>query len=181
LKINRVAVGEINMKYFLFAVALLVACIASASGANETASSIDVSNLSAALIKDAYDGSIGGFPEEYKALIGDNRISIKIIGNDSSVNAFGLVTKGGQLEEAIEGELLRPTIEINAKESAILELQKAEDPKAAFDNAIAKNEISVKGNGFLNQLKVNVLLGHPVLPEMIVQILTPTAQQGSTG
>ncbi len=171
----------VNIKYILFAAAMLLACIVFASEASTSPSGIDISTLNATLIKDAYDGSIGEFPEEYKALIGDNRISIKIIGNDSTVNALGLVIKGGQLEEAVEGELASPTIEINAKESAILELQEAEDPKEAFDNAIARNDISVKGNGFLNQLKVNVLLGHPVLPEMIIQILTPPAQQETTG
>jgi hypothetical protein len=169
------------MKYFLLAAATLLACIASASGADTSAQGIDITSLNATLIKEAYDGSIGEFPEAYKELIGDNRISIRIIGNDSSVNAFGLVTKGGQLEEAIEGELKSPTIEINAKESAIIKLQEAEDPKAAFDQAISNKDISVKGNGFINQLKVNVLLGHPVLPEMIIKILTPPAQQEATG
>ncbi len=167
------------MKNVLFAIAMLLACIASASGANSTASGIDISNLNATIIENAYNSSIGGFPEAYKALIGDNRISIRIIGNDSKVNAFGLVTKGGNLQEATEGELKNPTIEINAKESAILKLTAAQDPKAAFDQAIADKDISVKGNGFLNQLKVNALLGNPVLPELLVQILAPPAPQAA--
>jgi hypothetical protein len=168
------------MKYFLLATILLLACISFASGASSNASGIDISNLNATLIKAAYDGSIGQFPQSYKTLIGDNRISIKIIGNDSSVKALGLVTKGGDLQEVTEGELKSPTIEINAKESAIIKLQKADDPTAAFDDAIANKDISVKGYGFLNQLKVDALLGNPILPELIIQVLAPPAPQNAT-
>ena len=168
------------MKYFLLATILLLAFISFASGASSNASGIDISNMNATLIKAAYDGSIGQLDPSYKMLIGDNRISIKITGNDSSVEALGLVIKGGDLQEVTEGELKSPTIEINAKESAVVKLQKADDPTAAFDDAIANKDISVKGYGFLNQLKVDALLGNPILPELIIQVLAPPAPQNAT-
>ena len=116
---------------------------------------------------------MGEFPDSYRSLIGDNRIAIRITALNNSVQSFGLVTKNGLLEDAVDGELADPTIELNVKENAIIKLQNAEDPAAAFDKAIQDKEISVKGNGFINQLKVNVLLGHPVLPELIIQLFAP--------
>ncbi len=119
---------------------------------------------------------MGEFPDSYKSLIGDNRILIRIKGLNNSVQSFGLVTKNGELEDAVDGEIADPTIELNVNENAIIKLQNAEDPAAAFDKAIQDKEISAKGNGFINQLKVNMLLGNPVLPELIVQLFAPTEQ-----
>ena len=152
---------------------LLIACTASTSGSDASNPSFSISDLNSTFIKEAYNGSMGEFPDSYKSLIGDNRIAIRITALNNSVQSFGLVTKNGQLEDAVDGELADPTIELNVKENAIIKLQNAEDPAAVFDKAIQDKEISVKGNGFINQLKVNVLLGHPVLPELIIQLFAP--------
>jgi hypothetical protein len=161
------------MRTFIIGAILLVACIASASGSDASNPSFDISNLNSTSIREAYNGSLGEFPDSYKSLIGDNRIAIRITALNNSVQSFGLVTKNGLLEDAIDGELADPTIELNVNENAIIKLQNAEDPAAAFEKAIQDKEISVKGNGFINQLKVNVLLGHPVLPELIVTLFAP--------
>ena len=91
------------------------------------------------------------------------------------------MTAGGELTEAVDGTLKNPTIEIEIKESAISKLQEAQDPIDVFNKAIANKDISVKGNGFINQLKVNVLLGNPLLPEMIIKLLSPSNQTQATG
>jgi subtilisin-like proprotein convertase family protein len=91
------------------------------------------------------------------------------------------VTKNGQLTEAVDGTLKNPTIEIEIKESAITEFQTAQDPVDVFNKAIDNKDISVKGNGFINQLKVNVLLGNPLLPQLIINLLSPSNQTQATG
>ncbi len=161
------------MRSFIIGAILLVTCTAIASGSNASISSFNISDINSTFIKEAYNGSIGDLPDSYKSLIGDNRIAIRVTGLNNAVHSFGLVTNKGQLVDAVEGELANPTIEINLKESAIVKLQNAEDPAAVFDKAVSDNEISVKGNGFLNQIKVNVLLGNPVLPQLLVQLFTP--------
>ncbi|NPV61019.1 MAG: hypothetical protein HPY61_00020 [Methanotrichaceae archaeon] len=167
------------MKSLVFVFALVALCVTCASGSSATISNIQVSDINSTFLNQAYNESVGDFPEAYKSLIGDNRIAIRIITEDNKVHAFGLVTKKGQLEEAVDGELKDPTIEIEVAESALTNLQEAEDPVAVFNKALDDQEISVKGNGFINQLKVNVLLGHPVLPELIVQLLSPQGQQAT--
>jgi hypothetical protein len=164
------------MKALVFMFTLIAFCIASASGSDANISSIQISDINSTFVNLAYNESVGDFPDAYKSLIGDNRIAIRIITDDNNFHAIGLVTKKGQLEEAVDGELKNPTIEIEVTESALTNLQKAEDPVAVFNKALDEKEISVKGNGFINQLKVDVLLGHPVLPELIVQLLSPPGE-----
>jgi hypothetical protein len=165
------------MNSFVLMFALIAFCIACTSGSDANISNIQISDINSSFLNQAYNESIGDFPEAYKSLIGDNRIAVRIITDDNNVHSFGLVTKNGQLEEAVDGELINPTIEIEVTESALTNLQEAEDPVAVFNQALDEKEISVKGNGFINQLKVNVLLGHPVLPELIVQLLSPPGEQ----
>jgi hypothetical protein len=167
------------MKSIVLILALIAFCTACTSASDANISDVQISDINSTFLTQAYNDSVGDFPEAYKSLIGDNRIAIRILTEDDQVHAFGLVTKKGQLEEAVEGELEKPTIEIEVTESALTNLQEAEDPVAVFDKGLDEKEISVKGNGFINQLKVDVLLGHPVLPELIVQLLSPPEEQAA--
>jgi hypothetical protein len=169
------------MKFLAYVATFLLVCITCASASSTNISNINVSEINADFIKQTYNESLGNFPDAYKSLIGDNRIAIRIIGANDTVTALGLVTKNGQLVEASDGNLKNPTIEIEIKESAITQLQEAEDPVAVFNNALDNKDISVKGNGFINQLKVNVLLGNPLLPQLIVNLLSPSNQTQVTG
>ncbi len=162
------------MKFLAYAATFLLIYITCASALNANNSSINISEINAAFVKQAYNESLGDFPDNYKSLIGDNRIAIRIIGEDNTMTALGLVTKNGELVEASDGNLTNPTIEINVKENVITELQEAADPADAFNKALDNKDVSVKGNGFINQLKVNVLLGNPLLPELIVKLLSPS-------
>ncbi len=164
------------MKFLAYVATFLLACITCASASDANISNVNISEINASFIKQTYNESLGDFPDSYKSLIGDNRIAIRIMGEDNTINALGLVTKNGQLAEAVDGNLENPTIEIEIKESAITKLQAAEDPVDVFNKAIDNKDISVKGNGFINQLKVNVLLGNPLLPELIVKLLSPSNQ-----
>lgn len=169
------------MKFLAYVATFLLVFITCALASDASISNVNISEINSAFIKQTYNESLGDFPDAYKSLIGDNRISIRILGEDNAINALGLVTKNGQLEEAVDGNLRNPTIEIEIKESAITKLQAAEDPADVFNKAIDNKDISVKGNGFINQLKVNVLLGNPVLPELIVKLLSPSNQTQATG
>jgi hypothetical protein len=164
------------MKFLIYAATFLLVCITCASASDANISNINASEINAAFIKQTYNASMGDFPDAYKSLIGDNRIAIRILGENNAINSLGLVTKNGQLTEAVDGTLKNPTIEIEIKESAITELQTAQDPVDVFNNAIDNKDISVKGNGFINQLKVNVLLGNPLLPQLIINLLSPSNQ-----
>jgi hypothetical protein len=169
-----------TMKYTVYVLTFILVCATCASA--ESLPNLNVSELNSAFIKQAYNESLGNLPDSYKSLIGDNRIAIQILGQDNNIiTSFGLVTVGGQLTEAVDGTLKNPTIEIKIKESAISELQEAQDPVDVFNKAIDNKDISVKGNGFINQLKVNVLLGNPLLPEMIIKLLSPSNQTQATG
>ena len=168
-----------TMKYTVYVATFLLVCATCASAA---AASLNVSELNSAFIKQSYNESLGNLTDSYKSLIGDNRIAIRITGQDENIiTSLGLVTVGGQLTEAVDGTLKNPTIEIEIKESAISKLQEAQDPIDVFNKAIANKDITVKGNGFINQLKVNVLLGNPLLPEMIIKLLSPSNQTQATG
>jgi hypothetical protein len=170
------------MKYTVYVVTFLLVCATCASASAVSLSNVNVSELNSAFIKQAYNESLGNIPDSYKSLIGDNRIVIRIPGQDSNIiTSLGLVTVGGQLTEAVDGTLKNPTIEIEIKESAISKLQGAKDPVDVFNKAIDNKDITVKGNGFVNQLKVNVLLGNPLLPEIIIKLLSPSNQTQATG
>ena len=171
-----------TMKYTVYVATFLLVCATCASASPESLSNVNVSELNSAFIKQSYNESLGDLPDSYKSLIGDNRIAIRILGQDNNIiTSLGLVTVGGQLTEAIDGTLKNPTIEIEIKESAISKLQEAQDPVDVFNKAIDNKDINVKGNGFINQLKVNVLLGNPLLPEMIIKLLSPSNQTQATG
>jgi hypothetical protein len=171
-----------TMKYNVYVITFILVCATCASASAESLSNLNVSELNSAFIKQAYNESLGNLPDSYKSLIGDNRIAIQILGQDNNIiTSLGLVTVGGQLTEAVDGTLKNPTIEIKIKESAISGLQEAQDPVDVFNKAIDNKDISVKGNGFINQLKVNVLLGNPLLPEMIIKLLSPSNQTQATG
>src|SRR5512136_190707 len=162
------------MKYTVYVVTFLLVCATCASASAASLSNVNVSQLNSAFIKQAYNESLGPLPDSYKSLIGDNRIAIRIPGQDNNIiTSFGLVTAGGQLTEAVDGTIKNPSIEIEIKESAISKLQEAQDPVDVFNKAVDNKDITVKGNGFVNQLKVNMLLGNPLLPEMIIKLLSP--------
>ncbi len=171
-----------TMRYTVYVVTFLLFCATCASASAASLSNVNVSELNSVFIKQAYNESLGTIPDSYKSLIGDNRIAIRILGQDNNIiTSFGLVTAGGQLTEAVDGTIKNPTIEIEIKESAISKLQEAQDPVDVFNNAIDNKDITVKGNGFVNQLKVNVLLGNPLLPEIIIKLLSPSNQTQATG
>jgi hypothetical protein len=171
-----------TMKYTVYLVTFLLFCATCASASSASLSNVSVSELNSAFIKQAYNESLGSIPDSYKSLIGDNRIAIRILGQDNNIiTSLGLVTAGGQLTEAVDGTVKNPTIEIEIKESAISKLQEAQDPADVFNKAIDNKDVTVKGNGFVNQLKVNVLLGNPLLPEIIIKLLSPSNQTQATG
>ena len=169
------------MKIFTYVAIFLLASISYASASGMNISSLNTSDINASFIKQTYNESLGNFPAAYKSLIGDNRIAIRIIGEDNKINALGLVTKDGQLVEASDGNLTNPTIEIGVKESTLAKLQQAQDPVDVFNKALDSKDITVKGNGFINQLKVNALLGNPLLPELIIKLLSPSNQTQMMG
>jgi hypothetical protein len=169
------------MKFLVYVATFMLVCITCASASDANISNINASEINAAFIKQTYNASMGDFPDAYKSLIGDNRIAIRILGENNTINSLGFVTKNGQLTEAVDGTLKNPTIEIEIKESAITEFQTAQDPVDVFNKAIDNKDISVKGNGFINQLKVNVLLGNPLLPQLIINLLSPSNQTQATG
>jgi hypothetical protein len=168
------------MKYLTLVAAFLLISIAIASGSNGNSSEMKVSDLNASFIQQAYNASLGDLPDSYKSLIGDNRIAIRIKTEDNTIVPFGIVTKKGQLVEAIEGSLTKPTIEIDVTEKAIISLQQSKEATSVFNKALESGDISVKGNGFINQMKADLLLGQPILPELIAQLLTPAKTQQAT-
>jgi hypothetical protein len=168
------------MKYLTLVAAFLLISIAIASGSNGNSSEMKVSDLNASFIQQAYNASLGDLPDSYKSLIGDNRIAIRIKTEDNTIVPFGIVTKKGELVEAIEGSLTKPTIEIDVTEKAIISLQQSKEPTPVFNKALETGDISVKGNGFINQMKADLLVGQPILPELIAQLLTPANTQQAT-
>jgi hypothetical protein len=168
------------MKYLMVIAAFLLITVAIASGSNGNGSIMKVSDLNSSFIQQAYNASLGDIPDSYKALIGDNRIAIRIKTEDNTIVPFGIVTKKGLLVEAIEGNLAKPTIEIDVTESALVNLQQSTEATPVFNEALKNGEISVKGNGFINQMKADLLLGQPILPELIAQLLTPKSMQPAT-
>jgi hypothetical protein len=168
------------MKILILVAAFLLFSVTVAFGSDGNNSEIKVSDLNSAFIKQAYNSTLGDLPDSYKSLIGDNRIAIQIKTEDNTILPFGIVTKNGLLAEAIEGNLTKPTIEIRVTEQAIIDLQKSNEPTAVFDEALKTGDISVKGNGFINRMKADLLLGQPILPELIAKLLTPVDMQQPT-
>jgi hypothetical protein len=132
---------------FVLAAALAATAPASAIAFEDIQHGVEVYNLGAE-----------NAPDILKTLLGDERVQIEISKSEGTVLMVGLETKGGVVVNTTKGEIEDPTIVVNATEDAITRVCESGAPVAAFQEAQARGEISVRGTTFTARLKVSAAL-----------------------
>lgn len=117
---------------------------------------IDVNNLQKSI--DGYNSNIDNAPSVLKALLGDERVNVTILLNNSSTVGWGFETKNAKIVRSEKGGIENPTIDVYATEDAIHSVENATDPAAAYKAAESSGEVSIKGNTFGSRLKLAAAL-----------------------
>lgn len=133
---------------------ILAAALAFASSAPATA--LGFEEIQHATEK--YNLGVENAPSVVKALLGDERIEINISRADGTALYAGLETKNAVVVKTVEGRIKDPTIVVVAEEDAIRRVLASDDPAAAFQEARARGEISVRGTTLSARLKVSAAL-----------------------
>ena len=105
-----------------------------------------------------YNSGVENAPGVVKTLLGDEKVLVKIARADGTVLSAGLQTVNAVVVKTVEGEIEDPTIVVVAAEDAVVGVLQSDDPAAAFQEAAAQGEISVRGTTFTARLKVSAAL-----------------------
>jgi hypothetical protein len=132
----------------LLAIFLIVLSLASAA--------VDFNNLQDSVNR--YNNKIDQAPAVLKAFMGNERLNMTILTNNSSIVVWGLETENARIVRYRLGGLENPTIEEYAAESAVNEVLNAEDPVAVFHKAEKAGQISVEGKTPTAKIKVMAML-----------------------
>ena len=127
---------------------LLSVCMAGAA--------IDLNNLQESI--DSYNNNIDAAPSVLKALLGNERINITILLNNSSTVSWGFETENAKIVRFEKGGIENPTIDVFATEDAIYRVQNAQDPAAAYKNAEESGEVKIEGKTLGARLKLGAVL-----------------------
>lgn len=117
---------------------------------------VDVNNLQKSI--DSYNKNIDNAPSVLRALLGDEKVNITVLMNDSSIIAWGFETKNAKIIRSETGGIENPTIDVYATEGAIYRVENAADPVAAYKDAEKSGEVSIKGNTMGDKIKLATAL-----------------------
>jgi hypothetical protein len=117
---------------------------------------VDVNNLQESV--DAYNSNIDKAPSVLKTLLGDERVNITILLNNSSTVRWGFETKNARIVRSEIGGIENPTIDVFATEDAIYRVQNATDPLAAYKSAEKSGQVRIEGRTLGARLKLEAAL-----------------------
>jgi len=117
---------------------------------------VDFNNLQDSVNR--YNNKIDQAPAVLKAFMGNERLNMTILTNNSSVVVWGLETENAKIVRYRLGGLENPTIEEYATESAINEILNAEDPVAVFHKVETAGQIRIEGKTPLAKIKIMAML-----------------------
>lgn len=133
-----------------FSVLLIILALASAA--------VDFNNLQDAVSK--YNNKIDQAPALLKDLMGNERLNMTILMNNSNVVVWGLETKNAKIVRYHLGGLENSTIEEYGTEMAINEVINAEDPVAVFHKAEDAGQIRIEGKTLTAKIKLMAVLSN---------------------
>lgn len=133
-----------------FSVLLIILALASAT--------VDFNNLQDAVNR--YNNKIDLAPALLKDLMGDERLNMTILMNDSKIVVWGLETKNAKIVRYYLGGLENSTIEEYGTEMAINEVINAEDPVAVFHKAEDAGQIRIEGKTPMAKIKLMAVLSN---------------------
>ena len=105
-----------------------------------------------------YNSSMDKAPTVLKSLIGSERIELDIAMNNGSQFKVGMETNNGLVAKTVKGGIEDPTIQIQTREDVMQTISQASDPITAFQQANEAGNITITGNTFLSNMKVNAAL-----------------------
>jgi len=138
------------MRLFLLLSALIVL------NSSWAVAAIDLNNIQSSI--DSYNQDIDKAPALLRTLLGDERVDVTILLNNSSTIRYGFETKGAKIVRAESGGIENPTIEVFADEDAIYEVENARDPASAYKQAEKSGRVKIKGNTFGARIKLSAAL-----------------------
>lgn len=117
---------------------------------------LDLNNLQESV--DSYNSNIDTAPSVLKTLLGDEKVNITILLNNSSIVSWGFETKNAKIVRFEKGGIKNPTIDVFATEDAIYRVQSAQDPVAAYRNAEESGEVKIEGKTLGSRMKLGAAL-----------------------
>ncbi len=106
----------------------------------------------------SYNSNIDAAPSVLKALLGNEKVNITILLNNSSTAIWGFETKNAKIVRFERGGIENPTIDVFATEDAIYRVQSAQDPLAAYKNAEESGDVRIEGKTLGAKLKLGAAL-----------------------
>ncbi|MDI6810123.1 MAG: hypothetical protein QMD80_00325 [archaeon] len=120
---------------------------------------------------DIYNQNVDRIPF-IKSFIGDERIHAEISLDDGTVLILGIITnKDAKIISFERGEISDPTIKAYTTEKTVRTIMNSEDPVSAFQDALDNEEITIKGVGLCNKIKVGVMEGVMEFARKIARLL----------
>ena len=120
---------------------------------------------------DRYNYNMDKAPGILKTLIGSENVELDIILDNGSQFKVGLEVNNGLVVSTTKGGIEDHTILIQTEEDVIQTTSQSPDPITAFQQARAAGRISIKGNNFISNLKVNTALSNMDLLKLFDGVL----------
>jgi hypothetical protein len=143
--------ASVNIMRNLILLALLIMLSLCLAGAM-----VDVNNLQKSI--DDYNSNIDKAPSVLKTLLGDERVNITILLNNSSTISWGFETQNARIVRSEVGGIENPTIDVFTTEGAIYSVQNATDPLAAYKSAEQSGQVRIEGKTLGAKLKLGAAL-----------------------
>jgi hypothetical protein len=109
---------------------------------------------------DRYNYNMDKAPGILKTLLGSEKVELDIILDNGSQFKVGLEVNNGLVVSTTKGGFEDQTILIQTREDVIQTMSQSPDPITAFQQARAAGRISITGNNFLSNLKVNTAMSN---------------------
>jgi hypothetical protein len=155
--------GGDDMKTLILCLLIVLAIVIPASALFE-ATSLDE-------YIDRYNKNMDRAPEILKKLVGSESVELDIVLNNGSQFKAGLELNNGLVVRTINGGIEDQTILIQTREDVINTMSQSPDPIAAFQQAREAGNISITGNNFVSNLKVNAALSNMDLLKLLDGVL----------
>lgn len=105
-----------------------------------------------------YNSNVDKAPTVLKSLIGSEKVELDIAMNNGSQFKVGVETNNALVVRTVKGGIEDPTIQIRTREDVMQTISSASDPIMAFQQAKEAGNISITGNNFFSNLKLNAAL-----------------------
>ena len=139
----------------MLGVVLVVVAFALA-GAVGTASAqeCDLDSTNRQKLVDTYNQNVDEVPGVLRGQLANERIDLRLDTSDGVTQYVVVTREGGQIDSFERGTAENPTIRVETSESTLCGIATADDPTAAASEAYDDGDISIKGVGTVNSVKI---------------------------